>query len=430
VAVAASTMAAVAQVTALGKAVFDLSGRELDLGLIGLAEFLPAAALALVAGTLADRFDRRLMMAIGLGGELLCSLGLALAVGRVSGIAPLLALVVAFGSFRSLAAPAGRALPATLVAPGGLPRIIPLFSAAWQLGAVAGPVLAGFLYLVDPSLPFVASAGLLALALGAIPFIRAHPEAVVRDDSAPPPRLADALDGLRLIRRSPVLLGAISLDLFAVLFGGAVALLPALAEQRYGVGAGGLGVLRAAVGVGAAVATVVLAVRPVGRHLGRVLLGSVALFGLATIVLGVTRSFAVALLALLVGAAADAVSVFIRATLVPLITPDEYRGRVLAVENVFIGASNELGAFESGVVGQAIGASGSVVLGGVATIGVVALWASLFPALRRIDRFDDALPAAGTGHPPSARTSGPGGPATPGAPGTTGVPGGRDPSVS
>ena len=189
-----------------------------------------------------------------------------------------------------------------------------------------------------------------------------------------------------------MLLGAISLDLFAVLFGGAVALLPALAANRYGVGAVGLGWLRAATGIGAAVVTVWLSARPIRRHVGRKLYLVVALFGLFTIVLGLTRSFAVAFVALLLLSAADSVSVFIRSTLVPLVTPSPARGRVMAVEGVFLGASNELGAFESGVAGQLLGTSGAVVFGGFATLGVVGAWTVMFPALGRMDRFPDRPP--------------------------------------
>ncbi|MGH9211489.1 MAG: MFS transporter, partial [Acidimicrobiales bacterium] len=202
-------------------------------------------------------------------------------------------------------------------------------------------------------------------------------------------RLHEALEGLRLVRRQPVLLGAISLDLFAVLFGGAVALLPAIAEERLGVGAVGFGWLRAAPGIGAALVMLLLAVRPVRRRVGRTLLAAVAVFGLATIVLGTTRSYAVAFAALVVLAGADALSVFIRVTLVPLVTPAAARGRVLAVENVFIGGSNELGAFESGVTGQVLGPALAVSFGGVATLVVAATWWHLFPALRRVDRFPD-----------------------------------------
>jgi predicted MFS family arabinose efflux permease len=197
----------------------------------------------------------------------------------------------------------------------------------------------------------------------------------------------EALEGLRFIRSNPILLGAISLDLFAVLFGGAVALLPAIAEDRLGVGAVGLGWLRAAGGIGAAVVTVFLSLRPVQRLVGRVLLVAVAIFGAVTIVLGVTRSFAVAFVALAVLAGADSVSVYVRATLVPLMTPSEMRGRVLAVENVFIGASNELGAFESGVAGELLGSAGAIVLGGAATMIVALTWWLSFPALKGVDRF-------------------------------------------
>jgi predicted MFS family arabinose efflux permease len=197
------------------------------------------------------------------------------------------------------------------------------------------------------------------------------------------------MEGLRFIRGRQVLLGAITLDMFAVLFGGAVALLPAIAEDRLGVGSVGYGWLRAAPGIGAVIVTALLAVRPVRRHVGTTLLTAVAVFGAATVALGLTSSYAVAFVALLILAGADAVSVFIRATIVPLATPDEMRGRVMAVENVFIGASNELGAFESGVAGALLGVGPAVWLGGLLTIGVVGMTSAVFPDLRRIDRFED-----------------------------------------
>lgn len=396
-AVTTTTMASIAQVTALGVQVFALTGRELDLGLLGLAEFLPALLLAIPAGALADRFDRRLMMGVGLAGEVACSLGLAVVTWNgVGSFGVILALVTVFGVFRALAAPAARALPATLVAPEALPRIVPLFAASWQFGLIAGPVLGGFLYAVDPSLPYLASAGLVLVGMCALPFIKLHPSATTArpEGRRERPSLREALDGLRVIRRTPVLLGAISLDLFAVLFGGAVALLPAIATDRLGVDATGLGWLRAAGGMGAALTTVVLASRPFTRRVGRVLLVSVGIFGAATIVLGVTSSFAVAFIALAVLSSADAVSVYVRATLVPLVTADEYRGRVLAVENVFIGASNELGAFESGVAGQLLGASAAIVVGGAATLVVVVIWWFGFTALRDVDRFSDITPGS------------------------------------
>jgi predicted MFS family arabinose efflux permease len=227
---------------------------------------------------------------------------------------------------------------------------------------------------------------LLLLAIGVLPLLRlrrrAEPQGTVER-----PGWRSALDGLRVIRHNPVLLGTISLDLFAVLFGGAVALLPAIATTRLGTDASGLGWLRAAGGIGAALTTAALVARPLRRRIGPTLLVCVAIFGAATIVLGAATSFVVAFVALFVMSAADAVSVFVRATLVPLITPDEYRGRVLSVENVFIGASNELGAFESGLTGQLFGAPLAVVFGGAATLVVVAVAAVAFPALRRIDGF-------------------------------------------
>jgi hypothetical protein len=227
--------------------------------------------------------------------------------------------------------------------------------------------------------------------------------------------LSHALEGLRFIRRTPILLGAISLDLFAVLFGGAVALLPAIAEDRLGVGAVGLGWLRAAGGIGASITAVVLAVRPLRRRVGRWLLVSVGVFGLATVVLGVTRNYLVAFVAMGVLTSADMVSVFVRGTIVPLATPDAMRGRVLAVEQVFIGASNELGAFESGVAATFVGLVAAVVSGGVATLAVVAVWWKAFAALRDVDTFDDIVPP----DPPLAFPGGAGraaGPAPP-APG-------------
>jgi predicted MFS family arabinose efflux permease len=199
------------------------------------------------------------------------------------------------------------------------------------------------------------------------------------------------------VRSRPILFGAISLDLFAVLFGGAVALLPAIAEDRLGVGSVGYGWLRAAPGIGAVIVTALLAIRPVRRRVGTTLLIAVAVFGAATVVLGITHNYVVAFAALLILAGADAVSVFIRATIVPLATPDEMRGRVMAVENVFIGASNELGAFESGVAGALLGVGPAVWLGGLLTIGVVGVTSAVFPDLRGIDRFEDlegGLPVA------------------------------------
>jgi len=199
----------------------------------------------------------------------------------------------------------------------------------------------------------------------------------------------DAFEGLRFIRRAPILFGAISLDLFAVLFGGIIALLPAIAEERLGVGAVGLGWLRASVGIGAGITMLSLSFKPLKRNVGRILIQMVGIFGIATIAIAMTRSFTIALILIFIAASADAVSMFIRASLVPLATPEQMRGRVLAVESVFIGASNELGAAESGLTAAAFGLVGAILFGGAGTLLVVVLWWRLFPALRSVDRFED-----------------------------------------
>ena len=245
------------------------------------------------------------------------------------------------------------------------------------------------MYVGAPTWLFIASAVLAAAGALSSFLIKVKWGRIGTREHEDPPSLHTALEGLRLIFRTPILLGAISLDLFAVLFGGAVALLLAIADEQLGVGAVGLGVLRAAAGVGAAIMAVTLALRPINRRVGRSLFVAVGIFGIGTIVLGITHSFAIAFVSLLVLSAADAVSVFIRATLTPLVTPASARGRVLAVENVFIGASNELGAFESGVAGQLLGLAPAVVLGGGMTLVVAGVWTVLFPSLRDVDRFSD-----------------------------------------
>ena len=410
------SMAAVAAlVTSLGKQVYDLTGRELDLGLLGLAEFAPAALLVLVTGAVADRHQRRLVAAVATAGEAAVAVALALyASSRPSAVAPIFGLVLVFGVTRAFATPASRALVGDVVAPVHVPWLVARSSFAWQSALVVGPVAAGFLYTVEVWAPYVAAAGLFAVAGAALLVVRplSGPSVTPAPDptadalvaagiepvlgaadvahSPTSTRLRDAVEGVRFIRRNPILLGAIALDLFAVLFGGAVALLPAIATDRLGVDAVGLGWLRAAGGLGAGAVALVLAVRPLRRRVGTTLLTVVAVFGVFTVVLGVTREFAVAFLAMTVLSGADAVSVFIRATLVPLVTPEDKRGRVMAVESVFIGASNELGAFESGVAGQLLGPSGAVVLGGVATVAIAGVWWVAFPDLRRVDGFPGA----------------------------------------
>jgi MFS family permease len=389
-----SSSAAIAGVTALGKQVYDITGSELALGLIGLAEFAPALFLVLLTGSVADRYDRRMVARTAGCVAAMFAFGLAwYASTDPTQAGPIFLLVIGFGVARAFINPAARALPADVVPATRYPWLVARASIASQSAFILGPLLGGFLYAVHPMAPFIAMGCLFLLSAVAISLVRLHESALRAPGTERPsarPTLADALQGLRFIRTQPVLLGAISLDLFAVLFGGAVALLPALAEDELGVGSIGYGFLRAAVGMGAGIVTLFIVRRPVTRRVGRRLLVAVALFGVFTVVLGLTRSYVVAFLAVAALSGADAISVFIRSTLLPLVTPTEVRGRVMAVEMVFIGASNELGAFESGVAGELLGAPGAVVLGGVATMLIAVIWWRLFPALRDIDRFPSA----------------------------------------
>lgn len=428
---ACSSIGALALTTVLGKLVYDLTRSELALGMLGLVEFLPSLLLVLLTGTLADRLDRRRMASVALVAEAVAAAGLTwYATTDPTSATPIYFMVLLFGIARAFAAPAVRSMPADLVPHARLPWLTVRYSGTWQISAIVGPVLGGLLYVIDPWVPFLVVTALFLVSAFTITTVRyarhvtqhhalvalAEPldamepaelesfeeEVPAGDGVSAGARLHEALEGYRFIRREPVLLGAITLDLVAVLFGGALALLPAIAEERLEVGAVGLGWLRAAIGIGAALMTVFLAIRPVRRHIGVTLLGAVAVFGAGTIVLGATTSFAVAFVALMVAAAADAISVFIRATLVPLLTPDEMRGRVLAMEMVLIGGSNELGAFESGVTGQLFGPAVAVVIGGVASVVTAVGWWFGFPALRRTDRFPR------TGLPPVETGPGPG----------------------
>ena len=356
---------------------------------------MPTALLAPISGMVADRFERRTVYKWGLAGEALSSLGLYVYVASApTSVLPIFGLVAAFGVARAFLTSASRALPVDLAPAGTVERMVALNVASWQAGFIVGPVAFGFAFVVDPALPYLLAVGSSVVAILLVMIV--PPSHVDRAASAVGAgvraALGHAFEGLRFIRQDRILLGAISLDLFAVLFGGAVALLPAIAEERLGVGAVGLGWLRASVGIGASLVMVVMAVRPLSRRVGPMLMLMVGVFGVGTIVLGVTRSYVVAFAALLVLSGADAVSVFIRSTVVPLSTPEEMRGRVLAVEYVFIGGSNELGAFESGVAGALLGVAGAVVLGGVGTLAVVAVWWLAFPELRSMDRFSQVRP--------------------------------------
>ena len=386
----------IGQITILGKQVFDMTGRPLYLGLLGLAEFVPAFLLAPISGMVADRFERRLVFAWGLGGEALASIGLFFYVASdPTSVLPIYGLVVAFGTARAFLMAVSRALPVDLAPEGARERVVALNVAGWQAGFIVGPVTFGFAFEIDPALPYLLAAGSSAAAIGLLMLVPSGDvqRAALAAGAGVRSALAHALEGLRHVRRNRVLLGAISLDLFAVFMGGANALLPAIAEERLGVGAVGLGWLVAAAGIGASAVMVALSVRPIRRRVGPSLMAVVAAFGVGAVVLGLTRSYIVAFAALLVVGGADAVSVVIRSTIVPLATPEEVRGRVMAVEYVFIGGSSELGAFKSGVAGALLGVAGAVVLGGVGTLAVVAIWWLAFPELRHIDRYAEVSPA-------------------------------------
>jgi len=401
-----SALAVVGLITIVGKQVFDMTGDPLDLGLLGLAEFIPVALFSPFTGSIADRFDRRRVFALGLAGE--ASVALAL-FGYVStsptSVLPIFALVSLFGVARAFVAPSSRALPIDLAPIDVVERVVAMKSVAFQAGLIVGPVMFGLVFVAGPEWPYLVAVASFLASMSVLSLVGPVPVAKL-ETAGSRQALRDALEGLLFIRRRPVVFGAISLDLFAVLFGGIIALLPAIAEERLGVGAVGLGGLRAATGIGAGAVAITMSVRPIRRHVGRVLLSFVAVFGVCTILLAFTTQYLVAFGLLLVAAAADSVSVFIRSTVVPLATPASMRGRVLAVENVFIGASNELGHVESGVTAAIFGLVGAMVFGGVGTLAVVVIWWRWFPALRDVDRFADAQvlepqPASQTPRDPS-----------------------------
>jgi MFS family permease len=377
------------QSTVLLKQAYDITGRESDLGWMGLAEFIPIAMLVLVTGSLADHFNRKAIALITVSGEVVTSAALMFyALSKPTSVIPLFGIAFCFGIARAFQTPAMRAMPPMVAPTGALPKVIALYSAVWTGAIIVGPAAGGFLYAIDPWVAYAAATALIfgsALVLSTQTFVREP----LPPDPTNRPTLRTAVEGLLFIRRTPVLLAAIALDLFAVLFGGAVALIPVIAKDRLGVGDVAYGWLRAAPGFGAAGMALFMAARPVRRRVGKTLMFVVGVFGVGTVTLGVTRNYAVAFVALVVLSAADMVSVFIRGSLVPLVTPDEKRGRVLAVESVFIGASNELGAFESGMAAQAFGTPATVIGGGVATLAVVGVWWFAFPSLRDIDRFEE-----------------------------------------
>jgi MFS family permease len=386
-----SSLALGAAATALGWQAFSRRHDPLVLGLLGLAEFIPAAVLALPAGHVIDRHDRRVVAGAGLVASTVVALGLALdAAAGDTAVWPLYLLAFAWGIGNAFVGPTLGTLLAAGVAAPDLARSVAVTTSAGQAAIVAGPALGGITQTVGAPAPYLFAAVCAATAAALMALVPAR--VGVAHVGEREPRLSDVLEGVRLIARTRPLLGAISLDLMAVLFGGATALLPVFARDILHVGAVGNGLLRAAPGVGAVLVGAVISTRPLNRRVGKTLFGVVALFGVFTIVFGLSRSFVLSLFALGALAGADMVSMVVRSTLAPMLTPPALRGRVSAVERVFIGASNELGAFESGSAAALIGAVPAVVLGGAASIAVALIWAWGFPELRRIDRFDELRP--------------------------------------
>ena len=377
-------------VVAIGWQVYSIHRDPLDLGLVGLAEFLPLPILALPAGQLADRVERRLVVAVGLAFQ--AGIAAALIVITLEGakdLAPFLGIAVAAGIASAVTNPAGRALTPEVVPAELLPGAVALRSVANQAGIVVGPAIGGVIFAIEPVAVYIIAAALFLLACVTILFVRA------RAAMAPATELnwQNLTAGVGFIVRTRMLLGAISLDLVAVLLGDSIALAPVFARSILDVGPAGLGALRAAPSAGALAAGLVLARHPLRRRAGPTLLTVVAAFGVAMIVFGLSRSLTVSLVALAAGGFVDMISMNIRATTVLLVTPRELQGRVSAVEWVFISASNELGAFESGVVASLIGAQAAVVAGGVLMIGVAAAWRRLFPSLAQMGRLDELQPA-------------------------------------
>ncbi len=370
------------QSVAIGWQVYAATGDPLDLGLIGLAQFLPFVILVLPAGQVADRMDRRLILVGCYGVEALCAgLLLVYTLSGISEVWPVFSVLVLFGSARAFSMPSSQAITPNLVPRIAFANAVAINSSSSHVATIAGPALGGLLYVFGPDTVYGLVAAILIFSVGLMLRVKLPP--VIRVDE--PATWKTVLEGLTFIRSRPVILGAISLDLFAVLFGGAVALLPAFAKDVLHVGPEGLGVLRTAPAMGAALTAILLTFYPIVRRVGKWLFVGVAIFGFAIILFGLSQTFYLSLFALILMGTGDMVSVYIRHLLVQLETPDHIRGRVSAVSAVFIGASNELGEFESGVTAAWWGVIPAVVVGGLATLGVTALWIRVFPVLYRMD---------------------------------------------
>jgi len=379
------TSATEMQAVAVGWQVYGMTHRPLDLGLVGLAQFLPGIFLFLLAGHAADRIARQRILQTCYVGFAVCSLSLlALAAGRLAAPGPIYAVLLGNGVVRAFNGPAGQAFLPLLVPEEHFQNAVAWSSSVFMSATILGPMIGGLLYgFTGNPMPVYGCSALFTLA--GLVLVSG-----LRIPRAERPRKAATVEmvlgGLHYIWQNKLILGAISLDLFAVLLGGAVALLPVYAREILRVGSTGLGILRGAPGIGALVTSIAVAHWPLRRHAGTAMLWCVAGFGVFTIVFGISRHVVLSLAALVMVGACDMVSVIVRHNMVQLHTPDEMRGRVSAVNMLFVGASNEVGQFESGITAQWFGTVPAVVLGGLGTIFVVALWSRMFPALREIDK--------------------------------------------
>ena len=384
-AVALTSFAAQIMAIAVGLQVYLLTRNPFDLGLVGLATFTPALLLVLLTGLVADRFNRRRIIAVAGGVELLCALALLLYAGvGPHDVWPVFVILVVIGTARAFTSPAASSLAPNVVPPEALASAITLNASAWQIANIIGPVVGGVLAAVSLQLAFGTAALFSALAVGSILMIATPKQKISHQANS----LDTLLAGFRYIWHEKVVLGAISLDLFAVLMGGATALLPVFALDILDVGATGLGFMRAAPGLGAIPTALLLSRYPVRDHAGRILFIFVALFGFFTLIFGLSTTIWLSFPMLMLMGACDMVSVSIRETLMQLWTPDEVRGRVNAVNSVFIGASNEVGEFRAGTMAAFVGAVTAVAIGGAATMVVSLIWSIAFPGLRNARRLD------------------------------------------
>ncbi len=381
----AATFAAQILSVAVGWQIYDLTRDPFDLGLVGLVQFAPALLLVLVTGTVSDRYNRRIIAAVCQFVEAACAFAI-LAFTLTGTISPgrIFAVLAVFGVARAFLNPAAQSLIPNLVPQKDLASAIALSSSSWQIATIVGPVIGGLVYGVAASAPYVLAVVLFAAAAALVLAVPRPPQKTLPERAT----WSTVIAGFRYVWREKIVLGAISLDLFAVLLGGAVALLPAYARDILDTGPWGLGLLRSAPGIGAVATALYLAMRPVHDHAGAIMFVAVALFGGFTLIFGLSTAVWLSVLALALAGAADMVSVYIRETLIQLWTPDAVRGRVNAVNMVFVGASNELGEFRAGTVAALIGVVPAVVLGGVGTLAVAGLWAWAFPMLRQARRLD------------------------------------------